>query len=135
MNAAATKKKKGLFSNLYFQVLGAIACGVLLGHFAPETAVAMKPLGDGFIKLIKMMIGPIIFCTVVGGMEATGTTTGPGAAGRTGTGVAGAANSRVLATTGVTPDVARVGCTALPRSRCAPAKVCGVTTSARAATG
>jgi len=73
--------------------------------------------------------------TVVAGTEANGTTTGPGAAGRTGTGAAGAASSSVLATTGVTPDVARVGCTVSPRSRCAPASACGVTTSARAATG
>ena len=50
---------------LYVQVLSAIVIGILLGHYYPETAVAMKPLGDGFIKLIKMIIAPIIFCTVV----------------------------------------------------------------------
>ncbi len=53
---------------LYVQVLSAIVIGILLGHYYPETAVAMKPLGDGFIKLIKMIIAPIIFCTVVGGI-------------------------------------------------------------------
>jgi len=53
---------------LYLQVLIAIALGVALGHFAPELAVKMKPLGDGFIKLIKMLIAPIIFCTVVTGI-------------------------------------------------------------------
>ena len=53
---------------LYVQVLAAIVIGILLGHYYPETAVAMKPLGDGFIKLIKMIIAPIIFCTVVGGI-------------------------------------------------------------------
>ncbi len=58
--------------SLYGQVLIAIVIGVLLGHFAPELAVKMKPLGDGFIKLIKMMIGPIIFCTVVGGIASMG---------------------------------------------------------------
>jgi Na+/H+-dicarboxylate symporter len=42
--------------------------GVLLGHFWPDTGAAMKPLGDGFIKLIKMIIAPIIFCTVVVGI-------------------------------------------------------------------
>ena len=42
--------------------------GVLLGHFYPHTGEAMKPLGDGFIKLIKMIIAPIIFCTVVVGI-------------------------------------------------------------------
>jgi aerobic C4-dicarboxylate transport protein len=56
------------YSSLYVQVLIAIAIGVLLGHFAPEHAAQLKPLGDGFIKLIKMMIAPIIFCTVVTGI-------------------------------------------------------------------
>lgn len=50
--------------NLYVQVLGAIALGVLLGALAPSYGVAMKPLGDAFLKLIKMVIGPIIFLTV-----------------------------------------------------------------------
>ena len=60
--------KKPIYQYLYAQVLFAIACGVLLGFFYPETGAAMKPLGDGFIKLIKMIIGPIIFCTVVTGI-------------------------------------------------------------------
>jgi aerobic C4-dicarboxylate transport protein len=55
-------------NSLYWQVIVAIALGVLLGSLRPETAVALKPLGDGFIKLIKMLIGPIIFCTVVTGI-------------------------------------------------------------------
>jgi aerobic C4-dicarboxylate transport protein len=59
---------KKLYRHLYFQVLVAIAIGVLLGYFSPETGAAMKPLGDGFIKLIKMIIAPIIFCTVVSGI-------------------------------------------------------------------
>src|SRR5262249_25258604 len=46
--------------------------GVILGFFAPHTGAAMKPLGDGFIKLIRMMIAPIIFCTVVSGIAGTG---------------------------------------------------------------
>lgn len=57
-----------LYRSLYFQVIVAIILGVLLGHFAPQTGEAMKPLGDGFIKLIKMIIAPIIFCTVVVGI-------------------------------------------------------------------
>src|SRR4051794_14613137 len=57
-----------LYKSLYFQVITAIIIGVLLGHFYPQTGEAMKPLGDGFIKLIKMMIAPIIFCTVVVGI-------------------------------------------------------------------
>jgi aerobic C4-dicarboxylate transport protein len=60
--------KKPLYTSLYFQVIVAIVIGVLLGHFLPETGAAMKPLGDGFIKLIKMIIAPIIFCTVVVGI-------------------------------------------------------------------
>ena len=59
---------KNLFRSLYFQVLIAIALGVLLGYFYPETGAKMKPLGDGFIKLIKMLIAPVIFCTVVLGI-------------------------------------------------------------------
>ncbi len=62
----ATQKK--IWQSLYVQVLVAIVIGVLLGHFFPHTGEAMKPLGDGFIKLIKMIIAPIIFCTVVVGI-------------------------------------------------------------------
>ena len=60
--------RKPLYASLYFQVIVAIVIGVLLGHFFPDTGAAMKPLGDGFIKLIKMIIAPIIFCTVVVGI-------------------------------------------------------------------
>ena len=59
---------KPLYKSLYFQVITAIVLGVVLGYFYPETGTAMKPLGDGFIKLIKMIIAPIIFCTVVVGI-------------------------------------------------------------------
>jgi aerobic C4-dicarboxylate transport protein len=59
---------KNLYRSLYFQVLVAIALGILLGLFYPDAAVKMKPLGDGFIKLIKMLIAPVIFCTVVMGI-------------------------------------------------------------------
>ena len=59
---------KPWYRQLYAQVLVAIAAGFLLGHFYPETGAAMKPLGDGFIRLIKMVIAPIIFCTVVVGI-------------------------------------------------------------------
>lgn len=69
MLSHSTEKKHPLKS-LYVQVLIAIAVGVTLGHFAPETAVSVKILGDGFIKLIKMVVGPIIFCTVVSGIAA-----------------------------------------------------------------
>ena len=59
---------KPLYKSLYFQVVTAIVIGVVVGFFFPETGAAMKPLGDGFIKLIKMIIAPIIFCTVVVGI-------------------------------------------------------------------
>ena len=59
---------KPFYKSLYLQVITAIVLGVLLGHFYPQTGEAMKPLGDGFIKLIKMIIAPIIFCTVVVGI-------------------------------------------------------------------
>lgn len=59
---------KKYYQHLYLQVLAAIVIGILLGHFYPETGIAMKPFGDGFIKLIKMIIAPIIFCTVVTGI-------------------------------------------------------------------
>src|SRR6478609_5948924 len=60
--------RRPLYRSLYVQVLTAVVIGVVLGHFAPDLATKMKPLGDGFIKLIKMMIAPIIFCTVVVGI-------------------------------------------------------------------
>ena len=60
--------KQPIYKSLYFQVLVAITIGVLLGHFYPSTGEAMKPLGDGFVKLIKMIIAPVIFCTVVTGI-------------------------------------------------------------------
>ncbi|ALE53832.1 dicarboxylate/amino acid:cation symporter [Paraburkholderia sp. RL17-368-BIF-A] len=61
-------KRKPIYQILYVQVLAAIAAGVLLGHFAPQAAIALKPLGDLFIKLVRMIIGPVIFCTVVTGI-------------------------------------------------------------------
>ena len=62
------KSSTPIYKSLYAQVIAAIVIGVLLGHFYPESGAAMKPLGDGFIKLIKMIIAPIIFCTVVVGI-------------------------------------------------------------------
>ncbi|AJC68170.1 MULTISPECIES: dicarboxylate/amino acid:cation symporter [Dickeya] len=60
--------KKSIFKSLYFQVLTAITIGILLGHFYPALGQQMQPLGDGFVKLIKMVIAPVIFCTVVTGI-------------------------------------------------------------------
>ena len=54
--------------SLYFQIICAVVLGVLVGHFWGQQAVALKPLGDAFIKLIKMMIAPVVFCTIVTGI-------------------------------------------------------------------
>src|SRR5712671_5873741 len=56
------------YTVLYVQVLIAIVLGVVLGRYFPDTAKTMKPLGDGFIALIKMLIAPVIFCTIVHGI-------------------------------------------------------------------
>jgi aerobic C4-dicarboxylate transport protein len=68
----AVHARKPLYTHLYFQVLTGIALGVLLGHVWPTAGAAMKPLGDGFIRLIRMIIAPIIFGTVVVGIAKTG---------------------------------------------------------------
>ena len=60
--------KTPFYKILYVQVLVAIVIGVLLGQYQPQLAQKMKPLGDGFIALIRMVIAPIIFCTVVSGI-------------------------------------------------------------------
>jgi len=64
----AAAPHKPFYTHLYAQVLTAIVFGVLLGYFYPQLGEQMKPLGDGFVKLIKMLIAPIIFCTVVHGI-------------------------------------------------------------------
>jgi len=63
-----TEARRPFWRTLYFQVLVGIALGVLVGWLAPEWGRALKPLGDGFIKLVKMIIGPVIFLTVVTGI-------------------------------------------------------------------
>src|SRR5215469_16085366 len=60
--------KKPFYANLWVQVLVAIAVAIVLGHFSPARAIAMKPLGDGFIRLIAMIITLVVFCTVVTGI-------------------------------------------------------------------
>jgi len=66
------KIKKPFYRGLFFQVIAAIAIGIIFGIVSPDNAIAMKPLGDGFIKLIKMLIAPIIFCTMVSGIAGMG---------------------------------------------------------------
>lgn len=65
---SSPQAKKPWYRILYVQVLMAVALGILLGHFFPEYGKALKPLGDAFIKLVKMIIAPIIFCTIVHGI-------------------------------------------------------------------
>src|SRR5690606_943534 len=59
---------KRIFSSLYVQVILGIVIGILCGIFYPDFAVKLKPLGDGFIKLIKMVIAPLIFSSIVIGI-------------------------------------------------------------------
>ena len=61
-------QKQSWYRHLYPQVLLAILIGILLGHFYPEWGVAMKPFSDAFIRIIKFLISPIVFCTVVLGI-------------------------------------------------------------------
>jgi Na+/H+-dicarboxylate symporter len=59
---------KPFYKSLYFQVLIAVAAGILVGHAWPEFGASLKPLGDAFVKIVKMMIAPIVFCTIVLGI-------------------------------------------------------------------
>lgn len=71
--ASATPiRKPPFYRSLYAQVLIGIILAVILGNFFPQTAIDMKPLGDGFIKLIRMVIGLVVFCTVVSGISSMG---------------------------------------------------------------
>ena len=70
--APAVHRHQPWYKVLYLQVLIAIALGVLIGYFYPHLGKELKPLGDGFISLIKMMIAPVIFCTVVHGISSMG---------------------------------------------------------------
>lgn len=66
--AAAPGPAKPFYAQLYFQVLAAIALGITVGHFWPEIGASLKPLGDAFVKLVKMIIAPVIFLTVTTGI-------------------------------------------------------------------
>jgi len=66
--AAVMKTPLPFYRSLHFQVIAAIALGIVFGIVNPAAAESMKPLGDGFIKIIRMIIAPIIFCTVVVGI-------------------------------------------------------------------
>ena len=62
------KRRVPLYGQLYVQVLVAIAAGIFIGFMFPDVGVALKPLGDGFVKLVKMIIAPVIFLTIVTGI-------------------------------------------------------------------
>ena len=66
---AGATSPQGLHRILYVQVLLGLAAGVIIGHFWPGAGVKLKPLGDSFVKLTKMMISPIVFCTIAGGIS------------------------------------------------------------------
>jgi aerobic C4-dicarboxylate transport protein len=66
--APATPRRVPAYRSLYAQVIAAIVIGGLIGHFQPSAGVAMKPLGDAFIALVKMIIAPVIFITVASGI-------------------------------------------------------------------
>ena len=61
-----------LFKPLYVQVLAGVLLGIAAGHYWPDVGAALKPLGDGFVKLVKMMIAPVVFCTIVSGITSLG---------------------------------------------------------------
>lgn len=65
-------KPARLLKLLYIQVLIGLLLGITVGHYWPELGAALKPLGDGFVKLVKMMIAPIVFCTIVSGITSLG---------------------------------------------------------------
>lgn len=71
-SSSSSSNKRRLWQSLYFQVLVAVVVGVLIGHFRPNWGIALEPLGRGFIKLIKSLIGPIVFATVVTGIAKAG---------------------------------------------------------------
>jgi aerobic C4-dicarboxylate transport protein len=66
---AETKARKPFYRVLYVQVLAGLVLGIAVGHVWPDFGAALKPLGDGFVKLVKMMIAPIVFCTIVSGIS------------------------------------------------------------------
>jgi aerobic C4-dicarboxylate transport protein len=65
---ATPPKHKKFYQALYFQVVVGLVIGVLVGHFWPDVGASLKPLGDAFVKIVKMMIAPVVFCTIVSGI-------------------------------------------------------------------
>src|SRR5260370_14967745 len=69
---SANSRKKPFYRTLWGQVLIGVAIGIILGYLRPQTAIAMKPLGDAFIRVISMIITLVIFCTIVTGIAGMG---------------------------------------------------------------
>src|SRR5579885_2541345 len=69
---AVSRNRRPWYKHLSFQILIGMILGVILGYVAPQFAETLKPLGDLFIKLIRMLVAPIIFCTVVHGIASVG---------------------------------------------------------------
>ncbi|MGE3844322.1 MAG: cation:dicarboxylase symporter family transporter, partial [Vicinamibacterales bacterium] len=68
----ATPGKRPFYRDLSFQVLVGMGLGVIVGHYSPQFGPTVRPLGDAFIRLIQMVVGPVIFCSVVGGIAGVG---------------------------------------------------------------
>src|SRR5512146_2728594 len=66
------RRSRPLYRDISVQILSEMLLGVLVGYVWPESAEAMKPLGDLFIKLVRMLVAPIVFCTVVHGIASVG---------------------------------------------------------------
>src|SRR6185295_19969760 len=69
---SAPRRRRPFYQDLSFQVLAGMALGVAVGHFFPDIGGRLQPLGDAFIRLIQMVVGPIIFCSVVLGIAGAG---------------------------------------------------------------
>jgi len=98
-------KRKSFYSHLYFWVLAGMVLGIFVGNFFPQVGIKLKPLGDGFIRLIRMVIAPIIFTTVVVGVAALEHAPSVSAAARAGMATAAKVTRerRVVVCTGVEP--------------------------------
>ncbi|MFC4052693.1 cation:dicarboxylate symporter family transporter [Actinomadura syzygii] len=81
MSGATSVLRTAFTTKLWLTVLVALALGALLGLLAPDAGAAMQPLGDGFISLIRMLVGPVIFCTIVTGIVSAGALAGMGRVG------------------------------------------------------
>ena len=66
--AKSVRTRKPIYKQIYFWVIVGITAGILVGHFNPALGIALGPIGVAFVNLIKMVIAPVIFCTVVGGI-------------------------------------------------------------------